>query len=124
MPAVITNPAEPRPESEVQAYQEAFALLVTFGISALPAAMVLGVMGEDFLEGDFGLAGSPAALSAGGMAVVCALAGAAARRSWAAGKPLRNVLAVMYRPPLLALIVLWLSMLAFTTEFTFLLDES
>jgi hypothetical protein len=124
MPRVTRNLAEPRPESEVRAYREAFAILVAFGISAIPAAGVLLLMGEDFIEGDFGLSGTPAASSAGGMAFVCILAGVAARRAWAAGKPLRNVLAAMCWPPVLALVVLCLSMLAFTTEFAFLLDES
>lgn len=114
---------ERRPDSDNQAFREAHRLLVAFGVAAVPATLLLCVMGGDFFEGDAGSAGTLAMACAGGMPIVCAVASVVARRLWAAGKPLVYVLAVMCWPPVLVLVTVFLSMLAFAMESTFLLQK-
>jgi len=46
-----------RSDVDLRAFHEAHRLLVAFGVAAIPATLILAVMGIDFLEGDAGLAG-------------------------------------------------------------------
>lgn len=118
---IASGGIEFRAEPEKRAFLEAHRLLVAFGVSAIPATLVLGLMGADFLEGDFGLAGTVVMTMAGCVSVVCAVVGVVARRRWAEGKPLDEVLAVMSWPPLLMVTTLFASLLAFAANFSFLL---
>lgn len=110
-----------RSEAEKQAFREAHRLLVVFGVSAIPATLLLGLMGVDFLEGDFGPSGTFVMAFAGGASIVCAAVSVVARRAWATGAPLGHVLAVMCWPLMLTLIGLCASLLLFATGFSFLL---
>lgn len=112
-----------RSETDEQAFREAHWLLVAFGASGLPATLLLVLMGVDFLEGDFGLAGTLAMMLAGGTPIVCVAAGVAARRAWADGGSLGRSLAVMCWPPLLTLIGVCASLFAYTARLSFLLEK-
>lgn len=112
-----------RSESDQRAFREARRLLVAFAIAAVPATLLLGAMGGDFLEGDFGLAGTLAMLSAGGASIVAAAAVWQARRGWAAGRPLADVLWVMCWPVLLTLSIVAAGMMLLAMEFAFLLGD-
>lgn len=118
----IISKNELRSESDKRAFREAHWLLVAFGISAVPATLLLCLMGGDFIEGDFGMAGTVAGALAGGASIACIVISGKARRLWADGRPLADVLAVMYWPLLLLLVGLFLSLLVFATEFSFLMD--
>lgn len=107
-----------RSEADTLAFRQAHTLLVVFGISAVPATLMLGVMGIDFLEGDFGPAGTTAMTLAGGTSILCAVVSARARRLWAAGRPLNEVLAAIWRPLTYTLLALYVSMLAVATQFS------
>lgn len=107
----------------MQAFRESHRLLVAFGISAVPATLLLFVMGVDFLEGDFGPAGAAVMVLAGGVSLLCAAMSVKARRLWREGAPLGVVQAAMFWPIVLVLGALWMSLLAYTTEFSFLLGK-
>jgi hypothetical protein len=110
---------ESRSASDREAFREAHRLLVAFGIAAAPATLLLGLMGIDFLEGDFGRAGTLVMLLAGGSSLVCLATSMVSRRLWAAGKPVGTVLAAVCWPPLLTLAALAAAMVAFAMEFSF-----
>lgn len=114
----------PRSDSETRAFREACRLLVAFGISSVPATLLLALMGGDFLEGDFGPAGTSVMAVAGGMSILCAVVGAVARGRWAVGRPLSEVLGAIAWPLLIAAIALGAAMFAFAAEFSFLLRAS
>ena len=120
---VVDSVLASRTDAERQAFREAHGLLVAFGISAVPATLLLGLMGVDFVEGDFGPAGTVAMALAGGAPLVCIATSAKARRLWATGAPLAHVLAVMFWPLLFVLVVLLLSLLVFAATFAFLISE-
>lgn len=65
---------------------------MVFGISSVPATLLLRLVGVDFLEGDFWLAGTLARTFAGGTSILCAGASVAARRTWANGGSLGEAL--------------------------------
>lgn len=110
-----------RSAADLRAFQESHRLLVAFGVAAIPATLIVAVMGIDFLEGDFGLVGGLAMALAGGASIVSAVATGRARRAWGAGEPLGKTLAMMYRPVLLLVGGVFVCFLAFAAEFSFLL---
>ena len=116
--AYITR-GDSRSMSEEQAFREADLLLIAFGISAIPATLLLDFTGVDFLEGNFGTAGTTVMMLSGGTSLACAAIRLAARRSWAAGRSLEHVFAVMCWPLLLTLLAVWASLLAFAAESSF-----
>lgn len=123
IPSELISKSELQSESDKRAFREAHWLLVAFGISAVPATLLLGLMGGDFIEGDFGMAGTAVGALAGGASIACVVISGKARRLWADGSPLADVLAVMYWPLLLLLVGLFFSLLALAGEFSFLLDR-
>lgn len=110
-----------RSDADLRAFHEAHRLLVAFGVAAIPATLMLAVMGIDFLEGDAGLAGGLVMALAGGASIVSAVVSVRARRAWRAGEPLGRTLAVMYRPLLLLVGGVFLYFLALAAELSVLL---
>ena len=102
-----------RTESERRAFREAHGLLVAFGVGAVPATLLLCLMGVDFLEGDFGISGTLVMMLAGGMSLVCAMVGAKARRMWSSGATLHQVYAMMSWSVLIPLVALFVCMFSF-----------
>jgi hypothetical protein len=121
-----TLPSAIGPGSAVdeQTFRDSRRLLVVFGISAVPATLLLGVMGTDFLEGDFGPAGTLVMVAAGSFSLVCAGAVVLARRLLTRGGSMREALGALWLPPLLSLSLLLAALLAFAMEFSFLLERS
>jgi|GEM_PF-4651570 hypothetical protein len=114
----------PGSAADEQTFRDSRRLLVVFGISAAPATLLLGVMGTDFLEGDFGPAGTIVMISAGGFSLVCAGAFVLARRVFTRNGSIQEAIAALWLPPLLTLSLLLVALLAFAMEFSFLLDRS
>lgn len=118
MNIAVTHRVDSRSKSDEQAYREADHLLIAFGMSAIPATLLFDFTGADFLAGNFGIAGTAVMVLSGGISLACAAIRLAARRLWAADRPVDRVLSVMYWPLLLTLLALWASLLAFTAEFS------
>ena len=120
----VSSAIGPGSAADEQTFRDSRRLLVVFGISAVPATLLLGVMGTDFLEGDFGPAGTVVMVAAGGCSLACVGAVVLARRVLARGGSMREAIAALWLPPLLILSLLLAALLAFTMEFSFLLDRS
>lgn len=105
--------------SDEQAFREADHLLIAFGLSAIPATLLFDFTGADFLAGKFGVAGTAVMVLSGGTSLACAAIRLAARRLWAADRPVDRVLSVMCWPVLLTLLTLWASLLTFAAESSF-----
>lgn len=116
-----TDVAPSRTASETQGFREAHRLLVAFGVGAVPATLLLCVMGGDFLEGDFGLSGSLIMTLAGAMSPICVATSVRARRLWASGAPLERVYAAICWPVLVPLVGIYAGMFVFSARFAFLM---
>lgn len=109
--------APSRTESETRAFREVHRLLVGFGVGAIPATLLLCVMGGDFLEGDFGFSGSLVMMLAGGMSPVCLATSVRARRLWASGAAIERVNAAICWPVLAPLVGICVGMFVFSARF-------
>lgn len=119
MNSTMTHRGDSRSTSDEQAFREADHLLIAFGLSAIPATLLFDFTGTDFLAGKCGAAGTAVMVLSGGTSLACAAIRLAARRLWAAGRPVDRVLPVMCWPILLMLLALWASLLAFAAELSF-----
>lgn len=102
----------PRSSADEWLFRDAFWLLVTFGVCAVPASLLLVLMGLDFLEGDAGFFGTIVMFLAGNVSLACGCGCVLAQKARKGDSLVDGAFCLVWSPLLVTLVALFAAILA------------